>query len=78
MKKGSCNYEKQRRKVALVHEKLKEQRKDWQHKKSKRLIGSYDVICVEDIDYREMAQGLHLAKATSDLCMGYFNIFLFL
>ena len=76
MKMGSCNYEKQRRKVALVHEKLKDQRKDWQHKESKHLTDSYDVICVEDIDYREMAQGLHLAKATSDNAFGQFRTFL--
>ncbi|MFR1880144.1 MAG: transposase [Blautia wexlerae] len=32
MEKGSRNYQKQKKKVALYHEKIKNQRKDFQHK----------------------------------------------
>ncbi|MBR5995453.1 MAG: transposase [Eubacteriaceae bacterium] len=73
MVKGSSNYQKQKAKVALAHEKVRNSRLDWQHKESKRLADRYDLICVEDIDYRRMAQDLHLAKATYDNGFGRFR-----
>ena len=76
MVKGSNNYYKQKRKVALAYEKVKNCRNDFQHKESKRLSDVYDYICVEDIDYKAMAQGLHLAKATNDNAFGQFRAYL--
>ena len=76
MVKGSNNYNKQKRKVALAHEKVKNCRKDWQHKESKKLADLYDYICVEDINYKAMAQGLRLAKATNDNAFGQFRTYL--
>jgi len=76
MKKDSSNYRKQKKKIAGVHRKLRNQRKDWQHKESCMLTDEYDVICVEDIDYKQMARGLHLAKATNDNGFGQFRGFL--
>ena len=76
MQKGSSNYQKQRKKIAVIHEKMRNQRRDWQHKESRKLADMYDVICVEDIDYKEMAQGPHLAKATNDNGFGQFRTFL--
>ena len=76
MIKGSNNYNKQRRKVALAYEKVRNCRNDFQHKESKRLSATYDYICVEDIDYKAMAQGLHLAKATNDNAFGQFRTYL--
>ncbi|MBR0417464.1 MAG: transposase, partial [Firmicutes bacterium] len=46
MVKGSSNYNKQRRKVALAHEKVRNQRNDWQHKESRRLASLYDFVFV--------------------------------
>ena len=73
MVKGSNNYQKQKIRVAVAYEKVRFCRKDWQHKESKRLAESNNVIAVEDINYRDMAQGLHLAKATNDNGFGQFR-----
>ena len=48
--KGSRNYQKQKKKVALCHEKIKNQRKDFQHKLSRELAERYDAVCVEDLN----------------------------
>ena len=64
--KGSRNYAKQKRKVAVIHEKVRNQRKDFLHKMSRRLADGYDVIGVEDIDMRAMSQTLHFGKSVSD------------
>ena len=76
MVKGSANYGKQKRRVARVHERIRNQRKDWQHKKSRELVSVHDIICVENIDYKSMAQGLKFGKATNDNAFGQFRGFL--
>lgn len=76
MKKGSSNYQKQKRKVALVHEKVRNQRKDWQHKKSLELSNKWDIICIEDINCKGMSASLHLGKSTTDNGFGQFRTFL--
>jgi putative transposase len=64
--KGSRNYEKQRRRVAVCHEKVRNQRKDFLHKLSRELADSYDVIGVEDIDMKAMSRSLHFGKSVMD------------
>ncbi|MBE6042028.1 MAG: transposase, partial [Clostridiales bacterium] len=64
--KGSRNYAKQKLKVAVIHEKVRNQRKDFLHKMSRRLAEGYDVIGVEDIDMRAMSRSLHFGKSVSD------------
>ena len=76
MVKDSSNYQKQRRRVALAHEKVRNQRKDWQHKKSRELADNWDIVCVEDINYKGMSASLHLGKATQDNGFGQFRTFL--
>ena len=76
MVKGSNNWKKQKIRVARAYEKVKNQRTDWQQKQSTILAEKYDMIAVEDIDYKNMAQGLHLAKATNDNGFGQFRVFL--
>ena len=73
MKYGSNNYEKQRIKVATVQEHTGNQRKDWIHKLSRHLANAYDIICVEDINLRGMAQCLTLGKSTNDNGFGMFR-----
>lgn len=74
--KGSSNYEKQRIKVAKVHELITNSRKDFQHKLSKWYVDNYDIICVEDIDLRAMSQCLNFGKKTMDNSFGMFREFL--
>lgn len=76
MVKGSNNWKKQKIRVARAYEKVRNQRTDWQQKQSTILANQYDMIAVEDIDYKTMAQGLHLAKATNDNGFGQFRSFL--
>ena len=73
MVKGSSNYRKQKICVAKAYEKVRNCRKDWQHKRSTELAEGYDLIAVEDINYKDMARGLHLAKATNDNGFGQFR-----
>ena len=50
--KGSQNYKKQKLKVALVHEKIKNQRKDFQHKWSRKIVNENQVIVSEDLNVK--------------------------
>jgi len=76
MKLRSKNYEKQKTKVAVLHEHITNKRKDWMHKLSKTLADEYDYVCIEDINLRNISQGLHLGKATNDNGFGMFKDFL--
>lgn len=74
--KGSHNYEKQKRKVAKRHQRVKNQRKDFQHKLSRRLTEKYDVIVIEDLDMKAMSQCLNFGKSVMDNGYGQFVGFL--
>ncbi len=75
-KKGGENRRKQRLKVARLHEKVANQRKDFLHKLSRQIANACDAVVIEDLNMRGMAQGLHLAKATNDNGFGMFKTFL--
>jgi putative transposase len=64
--KGSSRRNKQRIKVAKVHEKIKNQRKHLLHTVSTKLITDFDVICVENLNVKGMVKNHKLAKAISD------------
>ena len=70
--KGSQNYKKQKKRVALCHEKIRNQRKDFQHKLSASLAESFDAVCVEDLNLKGMAGGLYLGKGVHDNGYGLF------
>jgi putative transposase len=69
----SKRYEKQRLKVAKVHEHIANQRKDFLHKESKKLSDAYDLICIEDLNMKAMSQCLHFGKSVSDNGWGLFT-----
>lgn len=73
MKLHSANYEKQKVKVAKIHEKIKNQRKDFIEKESMKLANLYDIVCVEDINLQNIAQSLRLGKSTNDNGFGMFK-----
>ena len=75
-KKGSRNYEKQKRRVALRHEKIRNQRKDYLHKLSRDLADRYDAIAVEDIDMQAMSRSLSFGKSVMDDSFGAFRTML--
>ncbi len=69
-KKGSANRKKQIIKVAKVHRKIRNQRKDFNHKTSRGLVKTFDYIVFEDLQIQNMVQNHHLAKSILDAGWG--------
>ena len=67
--KDSRNGEKQRILVAKIHAKIRNQRQDAIHKMTHELVKENDVICMEDLDVKELLQ-TRLAKEVSDASFG--------
>lgn len=68
--KQSNNYEKSKYRVAKLHEKVTNQRKDWLHKLSREICNNYENIFVEDINLQRMASNLHHGKVVGDQGFG--------
>lgn len=64
--RGGSNWEKARIRVARLHEKIANQRRDSLHKLSSTIIRSYDVICMEDLQVSNMVKNHKLAQSISD------------
>ena len=71
-KRGSSNYRKQKKRVALCHEKIRNQRRDFHHKLSRELAKAYDVVGVEDLNMKAMGQCLNFGKSVADNGYGMF------
>jgi putative transposase len=67
--KGSRNREQARRAVARLHARVADQRRDFLHKTSTRLIRENQVVCIEDLDVRALAR-TRLARAIHDAGWG--------
>lgn len=75
-KLNSNNRNKQRIKVAKIHEKIANLRNDFQHKLSKELSNKYYYIFIEDLNMQNMSRSLRLGKSTLDNAFGQFRILL--
>ena len=73
MNKSSNNYQKQKIKVAKIHEKIANCRFDFLHKLSTELVNKCDIVCVEDINLKSIEQCLKLGKSTTDNSFGKFR-----
>ena len=71
-KKGSNNRVKARRVVAKVHEKVAQERLDYQHKISLKLTCENQAISVEDLNIKGLVKNRQLAKQISDVAWGNF------
>ncbi|MBO0535201.1 transposase, partial [Clostridium botulinum] len=65
--KGSNNRKKARLKVANLHEKIVNQRKDFLHKLSMQIISENQAIVIEDLKVSNMLKNHRLAKAISEI-----------
>jgi putative transposase len=66
-KKGSSNWQKEKRNVALVHEKIVNSRLDFNRKLATLLTSEYDAICIETLSLKGMSRTLNLGKSVHDL-----------
>ena len=64
--KGSNNYYKIKKQIALCHEKITNTRKDYLHKISHEIIIENQVIVSENLQIKNMVKNHHLAKSISD------------
>jgi putative transposase len=60
--KGSNNWERQRKRVAKIHQRIQDRRKDFIEKLTTRLVEKFDVIVVEDLSVKNMQQNGNLAR----------------
>ena len=65
--KGSNNRKKARLKVAKLHEKITNQRKDYLHKISHYIISENQVIVIEDLKVSNMIKNHKLAKSIANV-----------
>lgn len=70
-KKGSNNRHKLNRKIARLHQRISDTRKDWHFKLAHRLCTDAGMMFVEDIDFRVWAKGM-FCKHTLDAGFGQF------
>ena len=71
--KGGSNWNKQRIKVARIHEKIVNARKDYLHKLSTYIVKNHDIIGMEDLSVSNMLKNNNLAKAISEVSWSQFK-----
>ncbi|MFI8307834.1 RNA-guided endonuclease InsQ/TnpB family protein [Streptomyces sp. NPDC085927] len=71
--KGSANREKARRKVARIHARIADRRRDALHKLTTRLVRENQTLVIEDLAVRNMVRNRNLARAISDAAWSQFR-----
>ena len=61
------NYQKQKHKVAKIHEHISNCAKDFNHKLSRKLVEEYDFLAFENLNVEGMRKNHYLAYAISDV-----------
>lgn len=68
----SQNWNGAKKQVALIHERIKNQRHDFQHQLSHRIVSGYGTIAIEKLNIKNMVRHPYLAKHISDASWGTF------
>lgn len=69
----SKNYQKQRIKVAKIHENIKNKRTDYLHKISTEIVKNHDIIGIEDLLVKNIVLNRKLAKSISEVSWSEFR-----
>ena len=69
---GSSNRNKAKIKVARLYEKINNQRKDFLQKLSTKLIKENDIICIEDLQIKNMIKNRKLSRSIIDVSWSEF------
>jgi len=75
-KKGSNRRRKAAYRVAKIHEKIANQRRDFWHKVTRSIVNEFDFIAIEDLSLSFMTRNHHLALSAHDAGLGMFRQFL--
>ncbi|WP_212950160.1 IS200/IS605 family element RNA-guided endonuclease TnpB [Siminovitchia terrae] len=70
------NVQKQKRKVARLHEKVTNARTDYLHKISTDIVKKHDIIGIEDLQVSNLLKNRKLAKAISEVSWSQFRTML--
>jgi putative transposase len=65
-RKGSNRRRTQQQRVARIHARIKDSRRDFLHQLSSKLINENQVICLEDLNIKGMIRNRRLSKAVAD------------
>lgn len=72
LEEGTPAYEKARKVVARVHERIGNKRHDFIHQEARKLVDRFDIICVEDLKVKNMIQNGHLSKSIGEVAWADF------
>ena len=75
-KKGAITEPNNEKRVAKLHKKVSNQRKDFLHKQSRQITNAYDAVVVENLNMKDMSKALRFGKAVHDNGWGMFIMFL--
>ncbi|WP_460432490.1 RNA-guided endonuclease InsQ/TnpB family protein, partial [Arachidicoccus ginsenosidivorans] len=68
--KGSNSRQRQRKKVALLHERIANMRKDFISKITTEIVKNHDILCAEDLAVANLIKNHNLAKSLADVSLG--------